>query len=217
MPPVRDIAVEIPKPCSADWDAMEPEARSRFCAECRTRVHDLSSMTAPQAERFLDANADREDLCVSYLHDDRGDIVFAKPNVIPARSLLRRLPVAAGLAAAMAACTPAAEVCEDEAPPAVQVEAAAAPAAPPNDGADEPSPRSLLAHPEDAIPDEVPQRAVDPDALDEPCDGGFSEPPPEPTTSTAPPTTKTPPPIHRTAGKPVVRRMGKRKRPTHLP
>ena len=143
---MRDIAVEIPKPCSADWDAMEPEARSRFCAECRTRVHDLSSMTETEAERFLGDNAEREDLCVSYLENADGAIVFAQPRIIPARALLRRLPVAAGFAAAMAACTPAAELCEDEAPAAVAAEPGQAADVKPN-----PSTRSLLAHPEDAL------------------------------------------------------------------
>lgn len=209
---MRDIAVEIPKPCSADWDAMAPEARSRFCAECRTRVHDLSSMTEKEAEGFLHDNADNEALCVSYLEDGRGGIVFAQPKIVPMRSLLRRLPVAAGLAAAMAACTPAAEVCEDDVPTAA-VEAVQTPETPETPETPASSTRSLLAHPEDAVGDAPPERALDPDAPDEPCDGGFSEQPQAPTTSKTPPTTKTPPPIHRTAGKPVIRKMGKRKAP----
>ena len=221
---MRDIAVEIPKPCSADWDAMEPHARSRLCAQCRTRVHDLSSMTETEAESFLHDNADDEGLCVSYLEDDRGSIVFAQPKaastIVPARSLLRRLPVTAGFAAAMAACTPAAEVCEEQAPAAAvdvvdtvvdtAVDTAVTEATETRETPEPEPTRSLLAHPEDAVPDVAPERAEDPDAPDEPCDGGFSEQPEAPTT-------KTPPPIRRTAGKPMIRKMGKRKAPTPRP
>lgn len=213
---MRDIAVEIPKPCSADWDAMTPQARSRFCAECSTRVHDLSSMTEKEAEGFLHDNADNDGLCVSYLEDGRGGIVFAQPKIVPARSLLRRIPVAAGFAAAMAACSPAAEVCEDDAPAAAAIETIETPETPETPQtpavAPETNTRSLLAHPEDAVTDAPPERALAPDEPDEPCDGGFSEQPPAPTT-----TKTTPPPIHRTAGKPVIRKMGKRKAPTPRP
>ena len=49
--------VRIASPCSADWDAMRGTDRARVCADCRLTVHNLSAMTADEAEALL-ADAD---------------------------------------------------------------------------------------------------------------------------------------------------------------
>jgi hypothetical protein len=45
--------VRIASPCSADWDAMSGDERTRFCRACGKNVHNLSAMTRDDAEGFL--------------------------------------------------------------------------------------------------------------------------------------------------------------------
>ena len=203
-----DVEVEIPEPCSADWEAMEARDRGRFCLDCQTRVHDLSAMTEAEAQRFLTRNADRDDICLSFLHTEDGTIQYqaAQPRLVPLKRLLRLAP-AAGLAAAVAACTPIAPDSDQAEPAKVEAPEAAPEAAAPDSALlrveHEPSrQRSILANPADALPPPPPR--VDPD---EPCDGGASTQPAEPTASEPPP-----PVIRRLGGKPMIRKKGKRKR-----
>ena len=84
---------------------MKPEERGWHCKLCVKHVHDLTSMTEKQVKALL---ASGQDVCVAYDVDPRGDIVFAPEPVVPIARLVRR-PVAAaaaGLALALAACTP---------------------------------------------------------------------------------------------------------------
>lgn len=121
---MRSQDIDIPEPCHADWDAMRPEDRGRFCFECSKTVHDLSAMTKDEARTFLRRNA-CNDICVSFEHDAEGTLVFDEarrgpeptpeptpdPTVVPISRLRRPRSVAAavagvGMAAALAACTP---------------------------------------------------------------------------------------------------------------
>ena len=45
--------VAIASPCSADWDAMTGDERTRFCQQCEKHVYDLSAMSAEEAEALL--------------------------------------------------------------------------------------------------------------------------------------------------------------------
>ena len=72
--------VPIPEPCGEDWDAMDGDERRRFCRSCAKHVHDLSAVSAPEAEALL-ADGDR---CVRYR---------ARPD-----GRLRHHPVLAGAA-----------------------------------------------------------------------------------------------------------------------
>lgn len=156
---MRSQDIEIPEPCHADWDAMRPEDRGRYCFECRKKVHDLSSMTEDEAEQFL-ARTACEDVCISYEHDDEGTLVFRTPAprpapLVPLARLRRPRSVAAavagmGMAAALAACAP-----HGDGPPR-QYEAEAA----------------ALQMPADIIPHgNAPEATpVPPQVEDEPCD-----------------------------------------------
>jgi hypothetical protein len=102
---VRADDIRIPEPCHEDWARMRPEERGWHCKLCVKHVHDLTSMTEKQVKALL---ASGQDICVAYDVDRRGDIVFAPEPVVPIARLVRR-PVAAaaaGLALALAACTP---------------------------------------------------------------------------------------------------------------
>jgi hypothetical protein len=112
---VRSQDIEIPEPCHAEWDAMRPEEKGRFCLDCRKTVHDLSAMTKPEAQDFLHRTA-CADICVSFEHHEDGTLLFREPAprpaaVVPIARLRRPRSVAAavataGMAAALAACAP---------------------------------------------------------------------------------------------------------------
>jgi hypothetical protein len=88
---------------------MLPEERGWHCRLCSKHVHDLSSMTETQVRELLDSG---EDICVAYDVDGGGAIMFQPERIVPIARLVRRpiaaalAPAAAGLALALAACTP---------------------------------------------------------------------------------------------------------------
>lgn len=98
--------IQIPEPCDADWDAMTPVERGRFCSDCQKKVHDLSAMPESDAQRFLES--DDEDICISYLSNAAGEVRFQPERVVPLHRLVRRasMATAAGLSMALAACAP---------------------------------------------------------------------------------------------------------------
>jgi hypothetical protein len=97
--------IPIPAPCSADWRAMKPHDRKRFCDSCKKHVHDLSAMTLAEARAVL-ASPPLDGLCVRYLHDAHGDIVFQAGPITPTFLVrAKRLAAYAALPVAMAACT----------------------------------------------------------------------------------------------------------------
>ena len=114
---VRTDEVPIVAPCEEDWERMSPDAggRRRFCDACSKHVHDLSAMDERSAQAFWEATA-HMDICISYLSDEDGQLLFASPQAFvslgrvrvrnpPERSPRRSL-AAASLGAALAACTP---------------------------------------------------------------------------------------------------------------
>lgn len=117
--PVHRQDIEIPEPCHADWDAMRPEDKGRFCSECSKTVHDLSAMTKEEAKGFL-RRTGCNDICVSFQHHEDGTLLFREPAPRPAARPAAVVPVArlrrprsvaavvagAGMAAALAACAP---------------------------------------------------------------------------------------------------------------
>ncbi len=187
---MRADDIRIPEPCHEDWGRMLPEERGWHCRLCSKHVHDLSSMTETQVRALL---ASGQDICVAYDVDRSGDIVFAPEPVVPIARLVRRpaAAAAAGLALALAACTPHGE---DQNPhldaPDHPTQVQTSPVIP--DRAPEPEPffRVEVQDPEIAKP-----------VVDEPCD--TTKP-----TAEAPPirqlkgAMKRPPPLR---GKPVMR------------
>lgn len=107
----------IPTPCAQDWDTMTPAGRKRFCGECKKHVHDLSSML-PEDARALLSSPPTEGLCVRYLYDEHGTIVFSMTDttVVPANMLhrakraLTATAAIAGVAATLTGCMGAPQV-----------------------------------------------------------------------------------------------------------
>lgn len=46
-------AIQIAKPCRADWDKMTGDQRARFCGSCHKNVYDLSQMTRADAQQLI--------------------------------------------------------------------------------------------------------------------------------------------------------------------
>lgn len=65
--------IEIAAPCPMSWATMDGSTTKRFCDSCRLHVHDLSAMTAQEAETLLQTH--RGELCVRYTQDSSGRIV----------------------------------------------------------------------------------------------------------------------------------------------
>jgi hypothetical protein len=78
---------------------MTKEGQKRFCDSCKKHVHDLSSMSLPQARALLAAPS-TDGLCVRYLYDETGTIQF-KPTdaLVKPSALVRARKFVAGAAA----------------------------------------------------------------------------------------------------------------------
>lgn len=46
-------AMRVAKPCSAAWEAMTGDERSRMCSQCSTRVYNIEGMTAPEVQNLV--------------------------------------------------------------------------------------------------------------------------------------------------------------------
>lgn len=80
--------IPIASPCHADWSTMTLADRGRFCGACRKVVRELRQMTEAEARALL-ASPPTEGLCVRYVHDATGEILFRR-DLIPAGKLLQR-------------------------------------------------------------------------------------------------------------------------------
>lgn len=101
----EDIAIE--SPCGMDWDGMKPsDIKKRFCDACKMHVHDLSTMTKREAKDLL-ASDRTEGLCVRYLHDAGGEVVFSD-SLVRAKRFVAAAAVAIALPMSLTACMGAA-------------------------------------------------------------------------------------------------------------
>jgi hypothetical protein len=124
--------IPIARPCTAEWSRMTLADRGRFCGACRKVVRELAQMTEREA-RVLLASPPVEGLCVRYVHDATGEIVFRRADVVPAGRIVRRaamLALGAALPLASAACMGAAPAAMG-APPVVTQSSATAAEPPP--------------------------------------------------------------------------------------
>lgn len=80
--------ISIASPCTADWNAMAGDARTRFCSECSLHVHDLSAMSADEATELL-RQAGQGRLCVRF-HRRADGTVLTQDCPVGLRQKLRR-------------------------------------------------------------------------------------------------------------------------------
>lgn len=67
--------LKVASPCSANWDEMFGDDRTRFCGECKLNVYNLSEMKIEEAEGLLLTSEDR--LCVRFYQRSDGTILTA--------------------------------------------------------------------------------------------------------------------------------------------
>lgn len=95
--------IRIASPCSASWDAMVGDTKSRFCGACEKHVYDLSAMTREEAELLV---LEREgELCVRLYRRRDGRVLTQDCPVGVRRKRLRvagMLTLVAGVGAALA-------------------------------------------------------------------------------------------------------------------
>jgi hypothetical protein len=97
--PVLDN-IRVATPCTADWNQMTGDERTRHCGQCRKNVYNLSGMTRDEAEALIvERNGD---LCVRYYQRADGTILLADCSVGRA-SRSRHRWIAAGAAAVVSA------------------------------------------------------------------------------------------------------------------
>ncbi len=65
--------IKIASPCSADWNAMIGNERSRHCGDCKLNVYNLSGMTRFDAENLLLQAEGR--VCVRYFRRADGTVL----------------------------------------------------------------------------------------------------------------------------------------------
>ena len=65
--------IKIASPCSADWNEMIGDERSRFCGDCNLNVYNLSGMTEREAENLLINSEGR--LCVRFYRRADGTVL----------------------------------------------------------------------------------------------------------------------------------------------
>jgi hypothetical protein len=92
--------LRIASPCTASWDDMAGDERSRFCGQCRLNVYNLAAMTQGEAERLISKKEGR--VCVRLYKRSDGTVI-TRDCPVGVSALRRRTAwivskVAAGLA-----------------------------------------------------------------------------------------------------------------------
>lgn len=68
-------SVQIASPCSAGWENMKGDNVTRFCADCKLHVHNISEMTSDQAEAFLQESVGADRVCIRMFRRADGTIL----------------------------------------------------------------------------------------------------------------------------------------------
>jgi hypothetical protein len=65
--------IRIATPCSADWNEMKGDDRSRFCGHCSLNVYNLSEMSRTEAQAFVEQAEGR--VCVRFYRRADGTVI----------------------------------------------------------------------------------------------------------------------------------------------
>ena len=65
--------IKIATPCTADWDSMSGDERTRFCGQCKLNVYNISEMTTREAATLIRKNEGRA--CVRLYRRQDGSII----------------------------------------------------------------------------------------------------------------------------------------------
>jgi hypothetical protein len=95
--------IHIANPCHEDWDAMEGDAKKRFCASCSCFVHNIGEMTPTEAEAALNQTGR---VCTRV-------VVDPAKGVLTKAGWVNRLLVAGAVAVTVAGCSTGPEATND--------------------------------------------------------------------------------------------------------
>src|SRR4051794_19572764 len=98
-PPVSLNVIRIVNPCPADWNAMQGDARVRFCDECKLHVYNLSELTREEADRLVAKHEGR--LCVRFYQRADGTVITSDCEGGLRRAIQRTRRVATLVASAL--------------------------------------------------------------------------------------------------------------------
>ncbi|WP_166920106.1 hypothetical protein [Flavobacterium poyangense] len=55
--------INIPKPCSENWNSMTPNSKGRFCDSCSKTVIDFTKMNTLEIQQYFVENSNKESIC----------------------------------------------------------------------------------------------------------------------------------------------------------
>lgn len=61
--------INVPKPCSQNWNSMLPNKDGRFCNSCSKTVIDFTKMEIPEIKNYLIENSGKEGICGHFKFD----------------------------------------------------------------------------------------------------------------------------------------------------
>ena len=109
-------SIQIPAPCSKDWDEMTGDDQKRFCRACAKDVYNLSAMPRREARRFAALNAGK--VCVRYVRLPNGQLQTADTGFY---KITRRVcAVAAGVFGATLTLSAVVNAQTQEPPPKIE-------------------------------------------------------------------------------------------------
>ncbi len=94
--------VRIASPCTARWDEMTGDERTRLCSQCNLCVHNLSAMTHSEAEALVAGAGQASGVCVRLYRRADGTVITQDCPVGFARARAAARKMAARIAAALA-------------------------------------------------------------------------------------------------------------------
>ncbi len=95
--------VRIASPCTAPWEQMAGDDKTRFCDQCKLHVHNLSAMTRDEAETFVREHIGGDRICARFYQRSDGTIITRDCPVGLAAIRARARRTATRIAAAIAA------------------------------------------------------------------------------------------------------------------
>lgn len=94
-------AIQIPKPCTANWTEMIGDEYARFCGICEKHVYNLSALSAEDAANLMREKEGK--LCVRLYRRLDGTVMTADCQPSSTRGLVKHIAAAVTLAGSLLA------------------------------------------------------------------------------------------------------------------
>jgi hypothetical protein len=77
----RTYKLEIPKPCTQEWDEMIPDASGRFCNSCTKSVVDFTGMNSGEIKQYFSNNTGKK-ICGRFSSNQIDSVIVRIPENI---------------------------------------------------------------------------------------------------------------------------------------